>query len=286
MLGNLHVRFGVGARVKFFGLHHLDVKATDERGGIFVVEFQTSERATFADRMTYYGSRAFGGQMLTGDPYSSLKAVIAIALTTFDMFPQLESIHNAFLLTAKADPKVVLTRLFQLHILEATKEKIDRVPLLPPALGAWMNFIFYSHRKNEEEMTTLLNGHPIVEQAYEKYQLFNHDERLRALDEAHQRFLHDLATDIEAAHIKGRKEGIEEGIEKGREEGREEGEARGEANSIVRILTRNFGNVLSAIRDRLYATHDLEKLGRLTDIALDSQSLDKFVQALGKSTED
>ena len=26
MLGNLHVRFGVGARVKFFGLHHTTVK--------------------------------------------------------------------------------------------------------------------------------------------------------------------------------------------------------------------------------------------------------------------
>ena len=35
----------------------LDVKATDEQGGIFMVEFQTSERQVFADRMTYYGSR-------------------------------------------------------------------------------------------------------------------------------------------------------------------------------------------------------------------------------------
>ena len=58
----------------------LDIKATDERGGIFVVEFQTSERVTFADRMTYYGSRTFGGQMYKGDPYSLLRAVIAIAV--------------------------------------------------------------------------------------------------------------------------------------------------------------------------------------------------------------
>ena len=40
----------------------LDVKATDERGAIFMVEFQTSERQAFADRMTYYGCRSFGGQ--------------------------------------------------------------------------------------------------------------------------------------------------------------------------------------------------------------------------------
>jgi len=52
-------------------------------------------------------------------------------------------------------------------------------------------------------MTALLQGQPVVGQAYEKYQQFNRDERLRALDEAHQRFLHDHATDMEEAHNKG-----------------------------------------------------------------------------------
>jgi predicted transposase/invertase (TIGR01784 family) len=118
----------------------LDVKATDERGGIFVVEFQTSERPAFAERMTYYGSRAFGGQMLKGDPYTSLREVLAIAVTTFEMFPMLESIHNSFRLTAKADPRVVFTNLLQMHVLEAAEEKIDRVAELPLALGAWINF--------------------------------------------------------------------------------------------------------------------------------------------------
>ena len=185
----------------------LDVKATDERGDIFVVEFQTSERSTFADRMTYYGCRAFGSQMFKGDPYSSLKAVIAIAVTTFEMFRQLKNIHNTFRLTAKSDPNVVLTDLLQMHILEATKEKIDRAVDLSPALCAWINFFYYSHLKSEAEMTTLLQGQPMVGQAFEKYQQFNRDERLRALDEAHQRFLHDQATDMEEAHNKGKAEG-------------------------------------------------------------------------------
>ena len=253
----------------------LDVRATDERGDIFVVEFQTSERATFADRMTYYGSRAFGGQMFKGDPYSLLKAVIAIAITTFEMFRQLESIHNTFLLMAKADPRVVLTRLLQLHILEATKEKIGRVGLLPSALGAWINFFFHSHLKSEVEMSTLLNGHPIVELAYEKYQEFNHDERLRALDEAHQRFLHDLATDIEAAHEKGREEGEIIGITKERN-----ARVADKTEILLRILVKKFGDVPSAISDKLYAIHDLDVLGQLTDVALDCQTLAEFESVL------
>ena len=184
----------------------LDVKATGERGDIFVVEFQTSERVAFADRMTYYGCRAFGGQMFRGTAYSELNAVIAIAVTAFQMFRQLRSIHNSFVLTAKADPSVVFTNLFQMHVLEVAEEKIDRVSELPPALGAWTNFFYYAHLKSEVEMTTLLQGHPIVQQAYGKFQQFNQDERLRALDEAHQRFLHDYATDVEEAEIRAKAE--------------------------------------------------------------------------------
>jgi predicted transposase/invertase (TIGR01784 family) len=180
----------------------LDVKATDEWGKIFAVEFQTSERKAFADRMTYYSCRSFGGQMYRGTAYSSLNTVIAIAVTTFEMFSQLRSIHNSFRMTAKADSRVVFTDRLQMHILEAAKEKIDRVSELPPKLGAWTNFYYYSHLKSEAEMTTLLQDHPIVQQAYGQFRQFNQDERLRALDEAHQRFLHDQATDMEEAQLK------------------------------------------------------------------------------------
>jgi len=185
----------------------LDVKATDEKGAIFMVEFQTSERQAFADWMTYYGCHSFGSQMYQGTAYSTLQAVIAIAVTTFEMFRQLKSIHNSFRLTAKADSSVVFTNKLQMHILEAAKEKIDRVSELPPALSAWINFYYFSHIKSEVEMTALLQDQPVVQQAYGQ---FNQDARMRALDEAHQRFLHDQATDREEAHEKGRaKEKIE-----------------------------------------------------------------------------
>ena len=63
-------------------------------------------------------------------------------------------------------------------------------------------------------MSTLLQGQPMVGLASEKFYQFNQDEKMRALDDAHQRFLHDLATDIEEAHLKGKGEGrVEEKIE-------------------------------------------------------------------------
>jgi len=188
----------------------LDVRATDERGDIFQVEFQTSERKTFADRMTYYTGKSLGGQMVKGDKYSSLKAVIAIAVTTFEMFCQLRSIHNSFYLMAKANPNVIFTKKLQMHVLEACQEKISRVRDLPSALGAWTNFFYFSHIKTSEEMMTILQDQPIVIEAYGQYRKFNQDERLRAIDEAHQRYLHDIASDREEA----REEGIVIGVDK------------------------------------------------------------------------
>ena len=52
-------------------------------------------------------------------------------------------------------------------------------------------------------MSTLLQDQPVVQQAYGQYRQFNQDARMRALDEAHQRYLHDQATDREEAHEKG-----------------------------------------------------------------------------------
>jgi len=111
-------------------------------------------------------------------------------------------------------------------------------------------------------MSMQLKDHSELVKACEKYQQFNHDERLRALDEAHQRYLHDLATDIEAAHIKGRHEGRVE--------------------ILLRILARNFGNVPPTIRDRLLAIHDIDVLGHLTDVALNTKSQDEFENVLKK----
>jgi predicted transposase/invertase (TIGR01784 family) len=56
-------------------------------------------------------------------------------------------------------------------------------------------------------MTVLLQGHPVVEHAYEEYKRFNNDVRMRELDEAHQRYLHDYATDMETAKAEGIAEG-------------------------------------------------------------------------------
>ena len=64
--------------------------------------------------------------------------------------------------------------------------------------------------------------------------------------------------------------------------GFEKGVAEGTASSVVRILTKRFSEVPPTFREKLYAIHDLDVLGQLTDVALDCQSLAEFEQALNK----
>ena len=71
------------------------------------------------------------------------------------------------------------------------------------------------------------------------------------------------------------------GFAQGREEGHEEGRER-MVETLLRILTKNLGEVPPTLRGRLHTIHDLNVLGQLTDIALDCQSLAEFEQVLNQ----
>jgi predicted transposase/invertase (TIGR01784 family) len=181
----------------------LDVKATDESGEVFVIEFQTSERAEFANRMLYYCCKAYCMQMTEGQNYSILRWVIGIAITTYALCNELEGVHNSFHLVAKANPNCIFAdEGIQMHTLELTDEKRERFGQLKPRLRLWAMFFYQSHLKTEAEMTALLQDNPVILKAYKKYRYFNDNEQLRALDDRRQQYLLDYATDM--AH--GRKE--------------------------------------------------------------------------------
>jgi predicted transposase/invertase (TIGR01784 family) len=193
----------------------LDVKATDASGDIFVVEFQTSERAEFANRMMYYCCKSYSLQMSKGESYVVLCWVIGIAVTAYLLHRDLPDAHNSFHLVATANPKRKFAQDgIQIHTLEVTEEKEDQFGNLKPRLRSWTYLFYYSHQKSEAEMTTLLSDNPVTLYAYERYLQFNGDEQMRALDDAHQRYLHDYATDMGTKYQQGLIEGkIEEKIE-------------------------------------------------------------------------
>ena len=59
----------------------VDVKCTDTKGRIFIVEMQMHWSASFMQRMIFSGSQAYVKQLHQGHDYRSLKSVYALAVT-------------------------------------------------------------------------------------------------------------------------------------------------------------------------------------------------------------
>jgi predicted transposase/invertase (TIGR01784 family) len=70
-------------------------------------------------------------------------------------------------------------------------------------------------------MKTLLKGDAVLTSAYKAYQQFNADVRLRAIDDAREQYLHDVASQ----KVDAFREGLAEGEARG--------EARGEAKKAI-----------------------------------------------------
>lgn len=64
----------------------LDVKARDQAGREFIVEMQVEKQSYFAQRTTYYTSKAYASQLKTGESYLNLKPVIFLGLLDFNIF--------------------------------------------------------------------------------------------------------------------------------------------------------------------------------------------------------
>ena len=246
----------------------LDVKATDESGKVFAIEFQATERKAFIGRMVFNCAKPFCAQIKRGDNYTDIHPVIGIAFVIYDVFPQLAGVHHSFCFRSKANPEFVLTDLLQLHFLEITDAKAGEFDRVDPSLRRWLYFFYLSHRKTEAEMSVLLEGDPQVEKAYQMYRRFNHDERMRALADAHELFILDYNSDV----LEARQTGLAEGVAMG--------ELRGQVNAIITLLQGRFHRVPDEILDELNQRKDLIALQSLVVCAATCESLADFQDAL------
>jgi hypothetical protein len=69
---------------------------------------------------------------------------------------------------------------------------------------------------------------------------------------------------------------------RGEARGKAEGEVKGKVETLLRVLTRRFGNISELIQEKLYSIQDIERLDRLVDVAIDCQTLDEFENHLVK----
>ena len=275
----------------------VDLKAVDSEGRTYDVEMQTVDKKGFERRILYYWSRLYVEQLQTGADYTRLNPVISIILTQFDLLPKLSDLHNVFSIRAEKDPNVILTDDFQLHTLELTPKKWERliaeqVPepyrmvLAQIQLRNWVDFFLNGNRKTEAEMEKMIEETPGLDVTYGKFQAFTRDESLRDLAFRRQMAQWDHDAEIQLASEKGEEKGLVKGRAEGRAEGRVEGRVEGRAEGRVETLSETLrklldfrfgGAVPTEIMGLIETSSDAELLEDLFALALAAKTLEEFL---------
>ncbi len=192
---------------------YLDVRAKDEKGKSYIIEMQVLNVAGFEKRILYNACKAYAGQLSSGEDYHLLTDVIAITITDFIMFPEMEQISNKFKL--RADAGEVYNDDLELVFAELPKfQKTEHE--LETELDRW--YYFLKHAKDLDAIPGSLKIEPPIAHAFE---LANKAGLTREeLDDQERReiYIQDQRGAVQLAKQRAREEGHKEGHEAGYEE--------------------------------------------------------------------
>ena len=232
----------------------LDVRVKDELERIFNIEIQTTPHTAFVERIIFGWADTFSAQLHAGNQYRKLKPVFCIVITEFKILGQVDGVHLVFELRERNNPKVVLSNHLQIHFLR-----------LFELLQGRLDVLAFGGLKGEKEMSQIVENDPLVMEAVAELQRFSSDPEMQELERRRKLWKLEYYSGLEAAK--------EEGFEKGREKVIE---------ILLQILINRLGNVPPTVDNKLHSIHDIDALGELTSVALNSQSFAEFEVALSK----
>ena len=203
----------------------VDVKCTDQKGRIFIVEMQMSFSPNFLKRFLYGTSKAYVQQLDSGQPYHLLCPVYGLAIVNETVHHNQDDWFHHYRLTNVKDIDQTLEGM-ELVMLELPK--FNPITFQHRKLGAlWLRFLkdigtntTVIPQEFQESPEVMKAVELIQEASFSKDELEAYDEFLDAV-RVIETVRYDALTEGEE---KGREEGREEGRVEGREEGREEGE--------------------------------------------------------------
>lgn len=195
----------------------LDILATDEHGRLLNIEMQTSLPAELAQRLAYYASCLYVGQLTEGWSYADLRPAISICVLTRAIFPHVPGLHLDFRLREKSG--LILTDDLQIHLLELSKLRVNaqNVYHASPA-ERWGYFLRYAEQLTQGEISRLFPDQEIAEAAGVLAMISQSDAQ-RLLYNARLKFQRDEESRLRGARDEARKEGRQEGRQQGRQEG-------------------------------------------------------------------
>ena len=238
----------------------MDIKVRLSSGDLLDLEMQVHHLSDYVNRSIFYMGKLINDSLEIGEDYDRIKKTIVISIVDGTLFPQFDHAFSSFVLKEK-NTGHMLSDMTQIHFLELGKIDLasKSIDNMTPheRLGAYFKYAADEHHLEyveqllnyEKEVLDLTK--PILEE-------ISAEQEMREMAEAHEKFLHDVAT--MKAHARrdglaeGRAEGLAEGRAEGRVEGRAEGRAEGETigsdkkliSQVCKKLSKNKGACIIA----------------------------------------
>ncbi|MCL1491971.1 MAG: Rpn family recombination-promoting nuclease/putative transposase [Pseudanabaena sp. Salubria-1] len=183
---------------------YLDVKAKLDNGTSVIIEMQVLNIEGFEKRILYNAAKAYSIQLGIGQSYSQLNPVIALTITDFVMFPEINQLSSWFILKEK--DFLIDYPIYDLELVFVELPKFDKALMVLETLAdKWLYFL--KHAIDLDVVPESMNLVPEIKQAFE----FAREGNLspEELDELqHQEF---FIQDQHNAIVKALKQGLEQG---------------------------------------------------------------------------
>jgi predicted transposase/invertase (TIGR01784 family) len=226
-------------RVKGLKISIIDVKCTDLSGVSYIVEMQVKKTKAFFKRIQYNAAKTYANQIAKGEDYPKLNQVIAITITGFTLFEELDAYVTRHATRETETGKEYLSEIIY-YVVELSKfEKKIEIP--DNVLDKWIWFIKYA--SEIEEIPNNMKEEVFVH-AFEKARVANMSPlELEYYDKASMAIADEIgALELakEEGEEKGRKEGIKEGRKKGIKEGIEKGRKKQQKIMVCNMREKGY----------------------------------------------
>ena len=226
----------------------VDVKATDQRGRVFVIEVQIVVQSSFAKRAVYYACEAYSDQLRVGQGYSDLKATYSICLLMRNLWDD-EQLHHQFQLVER-ESGMVLEESIEIHTVELAKYNGSASELRGASvLEQWAYWIKNASDHSVEDLLELLPGLEFLRATGELNAIREITEEKHMYDAREKANL-----DIQSNLIDAKQEGIAIGEQRGIEIG----EQRGKLKGSIQICEGLLGTSVSS--DETLNSKSIEEL--------------------------
>ncbi len=182
---------------------YLDVKARITGNKTVIIEMQVLNVEGFEKRILYNAAKAYSIQLDAGEDYTLLNPLIALTITDFEMFPNLDRVISRFVLKEKDFLVDYPSYDIELVFLELPKfgKELDELETLT---DKWIYFL--KNARSLERVPETMGKVPEIQKAFEVANQANLTRE--ELEELQHReiYIHDQRNAIKMALRQGRKE--------------------------------------------------------------------------------